>query len=232
MITVVSLFVIFHVVNCSFEYVPTIILLPTEKLFNFQPGIPTNASKHVDVYQLLVHSKLFARPYFLPLLHNHACTTYNCTSSYPIPFFSAPIFQQNILHWCLLFPWYHQILAHMPNSLHWCVLFPWYWPFKFKHAHPRQIFYTDIYRSLGTDHSNSSMLTHTKNSMSMSSVPLVLTTLMSTVPLVPYWAFKHAFILMHHCVVTTKVSSYQHHNKNQLHLSYYSQHRHVVKEPY
>ena len=125
-----------------------------------------------------------------------------------------------------------QILACVPNSLRWCLLFPWYWPFKFKHAHPHQIFYADIYCSLGTDHSNSSMLTRTKNSMSMSSVPLVLMTLMSTVPLVPYWAFKHAFILMHHYVVTTKVSSHQHHNKNQLHLSYYSQHRHVVEEPH
>ena len=66
MITVVSLFVIFHVVNCSFEYMPTIIFLPTDKLSKFQPGIPTHASKHADVYQFLFHSKLFARPYFYP----------------------------------------------------------------------------------------------------------------------------------------------------------------------
>jgi hypothetical protein len=51
-----------------------------------------------------------------------------------------------------------QILACAPNILRWCLLFPWYWPFKSKHAHPHQIF-TLVYCSLGTDHSNSSMLT-------------------------------------------------------------------------
>ena len=59
MITVVvSLFVIFPFVNCSFKYMPTIIFLPrTDKLFTFQPGIPTphNAIKHVDADQFLSH---------------------------------------------------------------------------------------------------------------------------------------------------------------------------------
>ena len=210
-ITVVSLFVIFHVVKCSFEYVPTIIFLPTDKLFNFQPGIPTHASKHVDVYQFLFHSKLFVRPY-LPLLHNQACTTYNCTSSYPLTFFSAPIFHRNILHWWLLFPWYR--------------------PFKFTHAHPHQIFYTDFYCSLGTDHSNSSMLTRAEISMSVSSVPLVNWQRLCLLFLL--YHTEHSSMHFTWCTtnVTTKVTSRQHHNKNQLQLSYYPQHRHVVKEPY
>ena len=40
-----------------------------------------------------------------------------------------------------------QIQACVPNLLHWCLLFPWYWPFKFKHAH--HLFYADVYCSLG-----------------------------------------------------------------------------------
>ena len=192
MITVVSLFVIFHVVNCSFEYVPTIIFYQQ-----------TNCSIF-SLESLLMQVSMLMRTSSFLIQNSLRAHIFPCSIIMPVP------------HMIILVPiWLYFSVRHFLCK----------------------IFYVGVYCSLGTDHSNSSMGT-------------IYSTQMSTVPLVWYWPFKFepvylfpwyhtddlvqsCFILMHHYDVTTEVKARQHHNKNQLTLSYYSQHGHVtVKEPY
>ncbi len=142
--------------------------LPTDKVFNVQPGIPTHAIKHVDVYEFLFHSNIFACPFpplliIMPVPHRIVLAPIH----YP---FSVRQFFIEIFYvgdYCSLGT-VHSNSSLSAKILHWCLLFPWYWPFKSKHAHPRLFFYAVVYCcSVGTDDSNSSMLTR------VSSVPLV-----------------------------------------------------------
>ena len=165
MISLVSLFVIFHVVYCSFEYMPTTIFLPTDKLFNFQPGIPTYAIKHVDVYEFLFHSKIFARPFFpcsiiMPVPHRiilaPICKHFSVRQFFIGIFYVGDYCSLGTVHSnSSMHAKYSTLMSTVPLVLTiqiqactpppfilcWCLLlFPWYWPFKFKHAYTHQNF--------------------------------------------------------------------------------------------